>query len=328
MPISIDIEKLLNHIDIVALANHLGASLQKKGREWRGICPLHTGADNKTAFQVSVDNDHRGYWRCWTGCDTGGDAIDLVRQAKNMGFIEAVEYLANYAGVTLEDIGGTPETAQAYEKRKQRTALLDLAARFFAVQLWSKKGQYCLEYAHSRGFSNDALRMAGWGFSEGGTGLYDYLVEIGADISLARKIGLIRADSREFATNGDGDKVSPDGWLVYPHSEWSNAKIRNCEVCEADTWHHGQRCLRHEADFSHLQGITYLSARTLNLKIKGGTNPVTCPESDNSIKPIFLECVRSSCAKALPMLKATARWGSQPGLCADWDSYLNVTINY
>ncbi|MBC8505275.1 MAG: DUF927 domain-containing protein [Anaerolineales bacterium] len=277
MPTSIDIEKLLDHIDIVALADHLGASLQKKSREWRGACPLHTGADNETAFQVSIDNDHRGYWRCWTGCDTGGDAIDLVRYAKNMGFIEAVEYLANYAGIDLEDIGMTPEAAKAYEKRKQHTNILDLAARYFATRLWSEDGRHCLEYARTRGFSDDALRMAGWGFSDGGTGLYDYLVEVGADISLAREIGLIRADGRDFTVNGDGDKASPEGWLVYPHSERSNAKVRECGDCEVETWHHGRHCLRHESEFSHIQGITYVSARALNQKAEGGDKSRNLP---------------------------------------------------
>lgn len=277
MPTSIDIEKLLDHIDIVALADHLGASLQKKGREWRGICPLHAGADNETAFQVSVDNDHRGYWRCWTGCDTGGDAIDFVRQAKNMGFIEAVEYLANYSGIALEDIGMTPEAAQAYEKRKQCTNVLDLAARYFASQLWSEGGQHCLEYARSRGFSDDALRMAGWGFSNGGTRLHGYLVEIGANVSLGREIGLIRADDRDFTVNGDGDKASPEGWLIYPHSERNNAKERECGDCGTDTWHFGQHCLRHEAEFSHIQGVTYLSARSLNQKAEGGDKSRNLP---------------------------------------------------
>lgn len=277
MPQRIDIEKLLDHIDIVALANHLGADLQKKGREWRGICPLHTGADNETAFQVSVNNDRRGYWRCWTGCDTGGDAIDLARQAKNMGFIEAVEYLANYAGITLEDIGITQETTQAYEKRKRYIAILDLAAHYFAVQLWSEKGQHCLEYARSRGFSDDGLRMAGWGFADGSTGLHDYLLQNGADLSLARTMGLIRADNRAFTANGNGDKVSPDGWLVYPHSEWSNAKVRKCEICDAETWHHDQCCLRHNPDFSHLQGVIYLSARTLSLEPEGGDKSRNLP---------------------------------------------------
>ncbi|MBC8503896.1 MAG: DUF927 domain-containing protein [Chloroflexi bacterium] len=277
MPTSIDIEKLLDHIDIVALADHLGARLKKKGREWRGACPLHAGADNKTAFQVSTDNDNRGYWRCWTGCDTGGDAIDLIKLAKNMDFIEAVEYLASYAGLSLEEIGMTPEAAQAYEKRKQRTNVLDLAARYFAEQLWSEGGQGCLEYARSRGFDDDALRMAGWGFADGGTSLHDYLVEIGADLSIAREIGVIRADGRDFTANGGGDKVSPGGWLVYPHSERNNAKVQECKDCKAGTWHHGQGCLRHEPDFSHIQGVTYLSARALNPKAEGGDKSRNLP---------------------------------------------------
>ncbi len=277
MPTSIDIEKLLDHIDIVVLADHLGAVLKKKGHEWRGVCPLHAGADNETAFQVSVDNDNRGYWRCWTGCDTGGDAIDLVKQAKNMGFIEAVEYLAGYAGLSLEDIGMTPDAAQAHEKRKHLTNVLDLAARYIATRLWSEEGQHCLEYARSRGFSDDALLMAGWGFADGGTDLHNYLVEIGADVSLAREIGLIRADSCDFTANGGGDKASPEGWLVYPHSEGTNVKIQACEDCKADTWHHSQSCLRHEVVFSHIQGVTYFSARAINLKVEGGDKSRNLP---------------------------------------------------
>ncbi|MEA3350612.1 MAG: CHC2 zinc finger domain-containing protein, partial [Chloroflexota bacterium] len=159
MTTRIDVDKLLAQTDIVALANSLGAEIKKKGHEWRGICPIH-GGDNKTAFRVYTDNDNRERWYCYTGCNTGGDAIDLIRQTENLDFIGAVEWLADYAGVAVEDIGMTPEAAKAYEQRKLRTDVLTLAAQYFAQQLWLKGGQQCLTYARSRGFDDDALVMA------------------------------------------------------------------------------------------------------------------------------------------------------------------------
>ncbi|MBT3391360.1 MAG: DUF927 domain-containing protein [Chloroflexi bacterium] len=271
----IDTEKLLARVDLVTLAEHFGAELKRNGRDWRGVCPIHAGADNESSFRVTDD----GRWNCFTHCNTGGNAIALVKAAENVDFLGAVKYLAEYTHISLADIGMTPEAVVALEKRKQRTDVLDLAARYFAEQLWSDAGQDCLRYARGRGFSDDMLRMAGWGFSPGDTGLRECLKSLDADMSLAYEIGLIRADGRDFTVNGDGDKISPEGWLIYSHRESSGAKPKACEECKTDTWHsHSTKeCLKHEASYEHIKSVISLSARALNPKVEGGDKSRNMP---------------------------------------------------
>ncbi|MBL6983157.1 MAG: toprim domain-containing protein [Anaerolineales bacterium] len=260
----LNIPLLLDQIDLLALADHLGTSLKKHGVEWRGVCPIHAGADNPTAFRVYSDNDKRQRWFCYSGCNAGGDAITLVELRKNLDFKSAMQWLAEFAHISLEDIGLTPETIKAHEERMQRSQLLDLAARYYAEQLWSEIGESALAYAQSRGFNDDALRVAGWGFSIGGSGLRDHLEALNADIALATRIGLIRADGRDFTSNGDGQKASPEGWLIYPHSSSITARKKKCAACKVETWHSSKRCLKHALDTAHIQGVSYLSARAIN----------------------------------------------------------------
>ena len=271
----IDTEKLLARVDMVGLAEHLGATMKRNGRDWRGACPIHAGADNESSFRVTDD----GRWNCFTHCNTGGNAIALVKAAENVDFLGAVKYLAEYTHISLVDIGMTPEAVVALEKRKQRTDGLDLAARYFAEQLWKEAGQSCLEYARGRGFSDDMLRMAGWGFSPGDTGLRDYLQSLDADMSLAYEIGLIRADGRDFTVNGVGDKISPAGWLIYSHRESTGAKPKACKECETDTWHSNsdKQCLKHAASYEHIKGVISLSARALNPEAEGGDKSRNMP---------------------------------------------------
>jgi hypothetical protein len=274
----IDTDKLLGRVDMISLAEHLGATLKRNGREMRGACPIHSGAKNETSFRVTDD----GRWNCFSNCNIGGDAIALVKATENVDFLGAVEYLAEYTHVSLEDIGMTPQAAEAMKQRKQRTDVLDLAARHFAEQLWTEAGQTCLEIARGRGFSDDMLRMAGWGYSAGDTGLRDHLVELDANLQLAREIGLIRADGRDFTVNGDGDKLSPEGWLVYSHRESTGAKPKACEKCGTDTWHStgAKACLKHEKSYEHIKGVVYLSGRALNPKATGAGKSRNMPGKD------------------------------------------------
>ena len=54
-----------------------GGHPKRVGNTWRTACPLH-GGDNETAFVVYPGRDGRQRWHCFTGCQTGGDALDFV----------------------------------------------------------------------------------------------------------------------------------------------------------------------------------------------------------------------------------------------------------
>ena len=269
MPRELNIEKLLDKVDLVTLIEQTSAELiYKPGRdEYRGRCPLH-GGDNPTSFQVYTADDGRQRWRCWADCDASGDAIEFIMQTENLAFIEAVKWLVEYAGMKLEEIGFTPEAARVAQEYRQRVEILDLAAQYYAKQLWSGEGVAALEYIRSRGFSDEIIRVAGFGFSPGGTGLKDYLESVNsvtdAEImAQARKLGLIRADGKDFTANSDGEVASPSGWIIYTHRDYVGLRRNKCEECQDTTWHDGSTCLRHNETSPQIKGVTYISARAL-----------------------------------------------------------------
>jgi 5S rRNA maturation endonuclease (ribonuclease M5) len=260
-----DLHKLLEHLDLVRLVELAGTELtSKSGRnEYRGACPIH-GGNNPTAFQIYRDNNNRQRWRCWSGCDRGGDAIDFVMATENLTFMETVQWLAEYANVQLADIGFTPEVAQAYAEQRQQTNLNNLTAQYFRDQLWSEEGADALAYVRGRGFRDDVIRVAGWGYSDGSNGLKKYLEAAGADLLLAHKTGLIRKDGRDFTANSAGNQAAPSGWIIYPHQPHPPARLKDCPKCQLKTWHIHQECLRHNAVLCPLRGVTYFSSRALD----------------------------------------------------------------
>jgi hypothetical protein len=255
----LNLDTLLESVDLLLLAEKAGAKMQRAGHEWRGSCPLHKG-DSKTAF-VIYDEDDPPRWYCYR-CGTGGDAIALIEKWQTLDFKDSVEYLADFAGVKLEEVGWGRDGAAEFQQQRARRDVLSLAARYYAEQLWSEKGSEALAYARGRGFTDEALRLAGWGYSDGGKGLFSYLKEQQADLTLAHEMGLLRADATDFTINANGREAAPAGYLIYPHSR-SSGNRKKCTECDALTWHDDDVCLRHTHVLRQFAGIAYLTARAV-----------------------------------------------------------------
>src|SRR5690606_34051805 len=116
----------------------------------------------------------------------------------------AVKYLAEYLHLDLADLGFDPTAVQREMEHRKQTDLLDEAAKYFATQLWSKAGEPARKYLLGRGFTEKTLREAGWGFCKSDRGLHVHLQKANANLDIAKKLGLIRADGLEFTANGDG----------------------------------------------------------------------------------------------------------------------------
>lgn len=215
-----NIQHLLDRVDLPVLAEHAGTKLKKQQRGFRGRCPI-CGGDTATAFSVWVEKG-RQVWHCFKPAHTraGGDAITFVQEWRSLDWLEAFKWLAGWANVPLSDLGLTPEAVAEHQAREKRADVLELAARFYARQRWQQRPRAALRYAmERRHFNHATVRRAGYGFSAGGTALRDWLVAHNADLALAREIGLLRADGRDFTANADGQAASPDGWLIYVHRE-------------------------------------------------------------------------------------------------------------
>ena len=213
---ALNLDLLLSKIELVELVEHAGAKLHRSGYEVRCACPLHKG-DNPTAFSIYKGDDGHDRWHCHTKCAAGGDAIEFVRRWRGLDFMGAVKYLADYASINLEELGFTSESIRAETERRKLTDVFDHVARYYSSQLWSDAGKSARAYLLKRGLTEKTLREAGWGFGRSDKGLLEYLQKVGVDITLAKELGLVRADGLDFTANANGQKASPDGYIIYPH---------------------------------------------------------------------------------------------------------------
>lgn len=157
-----------------------------------GLCPFH---DEKTpSFHVTPA---RGYYHCF-GCGEGGDVIDFICKINNVSFTEAVEYLADRAGVQLRysDSGG-PRVEPGLRLRVLEAN--KAAAEFFVERLMGAAGLPGRQFLDGRGFGKEAAEQFGIGFApQGGRELRDHLRTRGFNDAELVKAGLIREQGWDF----------------------------------------------------------------------------------------------------------------------------------
>ncbi|MGC1504372.1 MAG: DNA primase [Sulfitobacter sp.] len=157
-------------------------SNQGKGDMW-APCPFHQ--EKSASFHV---DDRKGFYYCF-GCHAKGDAISFVRETENVGFMEAVEILAREAGMPVPK-----QDPQAQEKADKRTELADvmeLAVRWFRLQLKTSAGADARAYLDKRGLNAAALERWEIGFApDTWQGLWDALKGKDIDDKLILGAGL------------------------------------------------------------------------------------------------------------------------------------------
>lgn len=89
-----DVQRVLDATDIVRLIGE-HVNLKPSGKEFKGLCPFH---DDKNPSMFVVP--HKGIFHCFA-CGTGGDALRFVQLHQHIGFVEALRFLADRAGVEL-----------------------------------------------------------------------------------------------------------------------------------------------------------------------------------------------------------------------------------
>lgn len=83
----IHVDELKARLDIVEVAGRY-TKLLKVGRNFSGLCPLHS--EKQPSFHVYPDRQN---WHCFGACSTGGDAIKLVMKCENVDFKTAIGIL-------------------------------------------------------------------------------------------------------------------------------------------------------------------------------------------------------------------------------------------
>jgi DNA primase len=127
--------------------------LEKKGSRWVGLCPFHN--EKTPSFGV---NEERSFFYCF-GCKKGGDAITFIKEIEKCGYVEALERLADKAGVIVSYEGDDDpmEIKAAKEKETLYELYERLAGTFQHFLLSDKNGIKALEYIKNRGFSDEII---------------------------------------------------------------------------------------------------------------------------------------------------------------------------
>ncbi len=135
------IDEIKSRIDILDLVSEAGVKLRRSGRNYTGFCPFH---DNKhtPAFVVWPES---GTWRCFGECNEGGDIFKFLMKKEGIDFKEALQRLAERAGVTLERL--QPERPEQREEYERLRRLLEDAVQFYRHHLLNTPaGKSALHY--------------------------------------------------------------------------------------------------------------------------------------------------------------------------------------
>lgn len=160
------LEEVRRRTDLVQLVGRR-VKLTRKGREMWGCCPFHQ--EKSASFKVS--NERRLY-KCF-GCGNGGDAFRWLIETEGLNFREAVEKLAGEAGVELPK--WSPEDEEREQKKKSLYDIVELAAKFYEVQLFEPAGREARDYLKGRGLDGAAARQFRLGYAPSGNGLIAHL---------------------------------------------------------------------------------------------------------------------------------------------------------
>ena len=157
------IQELLSRVDVVDIVGRY-VQLKKGGANFMGLCPFH--GEKSPSFTVSPSKQ---FFHCF-GCGKNGNAIGFLMEHAGMGFVEAVQELANQCGLQVpqDDISPAERQRQAQQKQKAESLsdLLEKAGDSYRKQL--KGAPKAIEYLKKRGVSGEVSKRFGLGYAPAG----------------------------------------------------------------------------------------------------------------------------------------------------------------
>lgn len=183
------IEEVRSRSDIVAVVSSR-VKLTKRGANYWACCPFHS--EKTPSFSVSPSKQ---MYYCF-GCGAGGNVVTFLMNYENLSFPEAMEQLAERAGISLP----RREMTEAEKSRESiRTRLLELnaeAAKFYYYELRRPEGAAGMDYLTRRGLSAETIHRFGLGYAPGNgyysNSLYRYLRGRGFSDEELKASGLVK----------------------------------------------------------------------------------------------------------------------------------------
>ena len=158
------IDEIRNKNDIVDVISQY-VTLKRSGRNFFGLCPFHK--EKSPSFSVSPDKQ---IFHCF-GCGVGGNVFHFLQKIENISFLEALESLANQAGINLPTLDNAVDDKLIRLKSKVYK-INEIAANFYHERLYKPESKQAQDYIKKRRLDNKTLKNFLIGYSGNFNELY------------------------------------------------------------------------------------------------------------------------------------------------------------
>lgn len=147
------IQKIIDEADIAAIIGEY-IKLEKKGADFKGICPFHN--DSNPSLSVSPS---KKVFKCFS-CNAAGNVVGFIERYKQIPYIQALKIVADKVGIELKlDSHPANKNQKYYDVTKEVT-------NFYQFYLNNtKEGKVALEYLHNRGIDDNVIKHFGIGYA-------------------------------------------------------------------------------------------------------------------------------------------------------------------
>lgn len=162
------VNQIKDAIDIVDVIGRR-LDLKRSGSSYKALCPFHS--ENTPSFFVSPQIQR---YKCF-GCGASGDAIEFLEKYEGMSFVEALQKLADQAGIELKKFTKTKDD----EIRESLLEILQWSARYYHYLLNEHKhGEKARSYLKERGIHQSSIKLFKLGYAlSAWDGLFNYLTK-------------------------------------------------------------------------------------------------------------------------------------------------------
>lgn len=185
-------DEILNEVrennDIVEVISQY-VHLKRSGRNYFGLCPFHN--EKSPSFSVSPDKQ---IFHCF-GCGVGGNVITFISKIEGIGFIEAVQNLAERANLVLPSTFNN-ENSKKEELKSKVYKVNAFTADYYHKRLYKPESKAGQNYVKQRKLTNETLESYNLGFSGNFDELYKALRSEGFQDEEILESGLVNKNDK------------------------------------------------------------------------------------------------------------------------------------
>lgn len=185
-------DEILNEVrensDIVEVISQY-VHLKRSGRNYFGLCPFHN--EKSPSFSVSPDKQ---IFHCF-GCGVGGNVFTFISKIEGIGFKEAIENLADRAGIVLPKSENN-EDSKREELKSKVYKVNNFTADYYHKRLYEPKSKAGQEYVKQRKLTSETLESYNLGFSGNYDELYKVLRKEGFNDEEILESGLVKKNEQ------------------------------------------------------------------------------------------------------------------------------------